>query len=96
MCIFIYSPLKMRTPFDLVWENGLQLEDLPGRLVHLFLSSQKKLDFYGRVLYPVCERLACIPPYIVLGYCRVGEVGQLFDSCSKLLQGFSDTLGPHF
>jgi hypothetical protein len=52
------------------------------------------MDFNGGILYPVCERFAGLPPYVVLEYGGVGAVGVLFDGCEKFLQGFSDSLGP--
>jgi hypothetical protein len=33
-------------------------------------------------------------PYVVLGWCEVSAVGELFDGCGKFLQRFSDSLGP--
>jgi hypothetical protein len=45
---------------------------------------------------PICEHFACLSPYLTLGQCGVGAVGELFDSCGKYLQGFPDTLGPCF
>jgi hypothetical protein len=35
-------------------EHSLQFEGLPESLVHRLFSSQKQLDFYGGVFYPVC------------------------------------------
>jgi hypothetical protein len=41
--------------------------------------------FFGGVFY---ESLTCPPPYVVLGWCGVGSMGQLFDSCVNSCKDF--------